>query len=299
MSGPSLQRLRVFVTVADTGGFTAAARALGMAQSSVSTHLRHLEAEMGGTRLLDRTAGAIRLTPAGETLLGYARRVLDTYAEAVDSLQQLGHGPVRGTLSIGGTATAGEGVLPRLLVEYSQRHPLVDLELRIDNTTETLRLLDAGKVGLAVVADAEPGPGPDRVLVAEEPQAVIAAANHPLAGATTIDPDVLRGSTVLVREPGSTTRAYRLDLIRRWRIPGARVWTVSSTAAIVHAVAAGLGIACVTRGAADAALRLGLVAELHLDPAPATRPVHLVLRRGRSLSGPEQAFVTLAREGTD
>ncbi|MGV9852314.1 hypothetical protein ACWDWU_26600 [Streptomyces sp. NPDC003442] len=53
-----------------------------------------------------------------------------------------------------------------------------------------------------------------------------------------------------------------------------------------------------THGAADAALRLGRVARLHLAPEPATRPVRLILRRGRSLSGPEQAFVTLAREGT-
>ncbi|MFC4562452.1 LysR family transcriptional regulator [Nocardiopsis mangrovi] len=296
MSGPSLQRLRVFVAVAETGGFSAAARALEMAQSSVSTHLRHLEAEIGGTRLFDRTAGAVTLTLAGETLLGYARRVLATYAEAVDSLRRLGHGPVRGTLSIGGTATAGEGVLPRLLVAYAQRHPQVDLDLRIDNTTETLRLLDTGKVGLALVAG--PRAGPDSVLVAEEPQAVIAAADHPLAGVAAVDPEVLRASTVLVREPGSTTREYQLELLGQWGIPSARVWTVSSTAAIVHAVAAGLGIACVTRGAADTVLRLGRVAELNLDPAPATRPVHLALRRGRSLSGPEQAFVALAREGT-
>lgn len=296
MSGPSLQRLRVFVTVADTGGVTASARALDMAQSSVSAHLRQLEAEMG-TRLLDREAGSLRLTPAGSTLLDYARRVLDTYAEAVDRLRRLGHGPVRGTLSIGGTATAGEGVLPRLLVEYAQLHPLVDLDLRIDNTAETLRMLDDGEVGLAVVADTGTGSAHERVLVAEEPQVVIAAASHPLAG-TTVDPDVLRGTTVLVRERGSTTRTYQLDLLQRWRIPSTQVWTVSSTAAIVHAVAAGLGIACVTRGAADAELRLGRVAELDLDPPPPTRPVYLVLRRGRSLSGPEEQFVTVARERT-
>jgi LysR family transcriptional regulator, transcriptional activator of the cysJI operon len=296
VSGPSLQRLRVFVTVVDTGGVTAAARALDMAQSSVSSHLRQLEAEMG-TRLLDREAGALRPTDAGTTMIEYARRVLDTYAEAVERLRRLGHGPVRGTLSIGGTATAGEGILPRLLTDFAKLHPMVDLDLRIDNTTETLRLLDAGEVGLVVVADAGAGPGHDSILVAEEPQVVIVAADHPLAGSTA-DPGVLRGSTVLVRERGSTTRTYQLDLLEQWRIPRARVWTVSSTAAIVHAVAAGLGIACVTRGAADADLRLGRVAELDLTPAPATRPVHLVLRHGRSLSRPEEEFVALAKERT-
>ncbi|WP_158228205.1 LysR family transcriptional regulator [Pseudonocardia sp. MH-G8] len=296
MSGPSLQRLKVFVAVCETGGFTAAGRALDMAQSTVSTHVRQLEAEMGA-RLFDRESGSLHPTPAGGTLLDYARRVLDTYDEAVDRLRRLGHGPVRGTLSIGGTATAGEGVLPRLLVEYAGLHPHVGLDLRIDNTTETLRLLDAGEVGLAVAADAGPRPGHEHVLVAEEPQVVIAAAGHPLASGPVVPAD-LRGSTVLVREHGSTTRAYQLDLLEQWGIPRARIWTISSTTAVVQAVVAGLGIACVTRVAADAVLRLGQVVQLDLHPAPATRPVHLVLRHGRSLSRPEEEFVTLARGRT-
>lgn len=296
MSGPSLQRLKVFVAVAEAGGFTAAARALSMAQSTVSAHVRLLEAEMGA-RLFDRESGSLKPTRAGQMLLDYARRVLDTYDEAVDQLRRLGHGPVRGTLSIGGTATAGEGVLPRLLVEYSSLHPHVDLDLRIDNTTETLRLLDAGEVGVVVAADAGPHSGHDSVLVAEEPQVVIAAADHPLAGAP-VDPGDLRGSTVLVREHGSTTRAYQLDLLEQWKIPRVRTWTISSTTAVVQAVAAGLGIACVTKVAADAVLRLGQVTELDLRPPPATRPVHLVLRHGRSLSRPEEEFVKLARGRT-
>jgi DNA-binding transcriptional LysR family regulator len=296
VSGPSLQRLKVFVAVADAGGFTAAARTLDMAQSTVSAHIRQLEAEMGA-RLFDRESGSLKPTPAGETLLDYARRVLATYAEAVDQLRRLGHGPVRGTLSIGGTATAGEGVLPRLLVEYSILHPHVALDLRIDNTTDALRLLDAGEVGVVVAADAGPHPGHDSMRVAEEPQVVIAAADHPLAGAP-VAPSDLRGSTVLAREHGSTARSYQLDLLEQWGIPRARIWTISSTTAIVQAVVAGLGIACVTRVAADAVLRLGRVTELDLRPAPSTRPVHLVLRHGRSLSRPEEEFVKLARERT-
>ncbi|WP_028936118.1 LysR family transcriptional regulator [Pseudonocardia spinosispora] len=296
MTGPSLRRLRVFVTVVDTGGITVAARSLDMAQSTVSAHIRQLEAEMG-VGLVSRETGALKPTDAGEVLLGYARRVLSTYAEAVDSLHRLGNGPVRGTLSIGGTATAGEGVLPRLLVRYSRLHPLVDLDLRIDNTSETLRQLDAGEVGLVVAADAGAAPAYDSILIAEEPQVVIAAADHPLAGAAA-DPAVLRGSTVLVREHGSTTRSYQLELLERWGIPGARVWTINSTSAIVHAVAEGLGIACVTRSAAESVLRLGRVAELDLRPAPSTRPVHLILRHGRSLSRSEEEFVALAGERT-
>lgn len=296
MSEPSLQRLRVFVTVVDTGGVTAAARALDTAQSTASAHLRQLEDEMG-VRLLDRGNGGLRPTPAGEILLGHARRVLDTYADAVADLRRLGHGPTRGTLSLGGTATAGEGVLPRLLVEYTRLHPLVDVDLHLDNTSEAIRLLETGEVGLVVAADAGVDGTHESVRIAQEPQVVIAAASHPLAG-TAFDPAVLWGTTILVREHGSTTRAFQLALLESWRIPRARVWTIRSTAAIVHAVAAGLGIACVTRGAAESDLKLGRLTELALEPAPPTRPIHLILRQGRTLGPAEQEFVTLARERT-
>jgi DNA-binding transcriptional LysR family regulator len=297
VSGPSLQRLKVFLAVADTGGFTAAARVLDMAQSSVSTHVRLLEAELG-TQLFDRASGPLRPTPAGETMRDHARRVLDTYAEAVDQLRRHGHGPVRGSLSIGGTATAGEGVLPRLLVEFGSLHPHVTIDLRIENTTEILRLLDAGEVGIVLAAGSGPYPAHDSLVVARERQIVIAAGNHPLAGAT-VEPADLRGSTVLVREHGSATRAYQLDLLERWAIPRARTWTISSTSAIVQAVAAGLGLACVTGVAAESALRLGQVTELALQPAPPMRPIHLVLRHGRSLTLPEEEFVKLAGERSD
>ncbi|MEV5651196.1 LysR family transcriptional regulator [Nocardia sp. NPDC052254] len=294
MSGPSLQRLRVFVAVARTGGFSAAARALDMAQSTVSTHIRLLEAEVGA-QLFDRTPGR-RLTPAGELLLTHAPQVLESYETAVDQLRRLGHGPVEGTLSIGGTVTAGEGLLPPLLVEYGTLFPEVALEVSIQNTSATLRALDSGEIAVALVAASDEDSNHERILVGREPQVVIAAAAHPLAGAACVDAADLRGSTILVRESGSTTRRYQQTLMDCWQIPRARTWTISGTGAIVEAVAAGLGIACVTRVSAESALRLGRVAELALEPAPATRPVHLIHRIGRALSRPEEEFIQLARE---
>lgn len=294
MSGPSLQRLRVFIAVAHAGGFSAGARSLDMAQSTVSNHIRLLEGEVGA-QLFDRTSGQ-RLTAAGELLLTHAPQVLDSYATAVDELRRLGHGPVEGALSLGGTVTAGEGLLPRLLLEYSALFPEVTLEVTIQNTSEILALLDGGEIAVALVAAFEESPHHERIVVGHEQQVVIASAGHPLAGAAQVDPADLRGSTVLLREAGSTTRRYQQDLLAQWNIPRVRAWTIGSTGAIVESVAAGLGIACVPRISAESALRLGRVAELPLEPAPATRPVHLIHRKGRALSRPEHEFIELARE---
>ena len=73
--------LRSFVTVADAGGVTKAAAQLNLTQSAVSMQLKRLE-EMIGQPLLDRSARAIALSPQGDQLLGYARRMLALNDEA-------------------------------------------------------------------------------------------------------------------------------------------------------------------------------------------------------------------------
>lgn len=71
-------RLRVFATVARLGGFTAAARELGVSQPAVSQHVSELEKELGCS-LLERSREGVTLTTEGERLLGYARQVLHWY----------------------------------------------------------------------------------------------------------------------------------------------------------------------------------------------------------------------------
>jgi DNA-binding transcriptional LysR family regulator len=294
MSSPTIAGLRAFVAVVDHQGFSAAARSMSMAQSTLSAHVRALEAALGA-RLVDRAAPTFRLTTEGEAVIGYAKIAVDGYDDAVDSVRKLGHRPVQGTLAIGGTSTAAESLLPRLLAAFSRRHPEVIIDLVIANTGEIRRRLDTGEIRAAVIAGTVSDPALEQVLIAEEPQIVISAVDHPLVD-TRIEPKDLRGSTVLLREPGSTTRTYQEGLLEEWRIPGVRTWTIGQTSAIVEAVAAGLGLACVTQVAADAALHLGRVRALRLDPTPPSRPVHLYRRRDRRLSQAEHEFMTIVEE---
>ena len=70
-----LTALRSFVAVADMGGVTKAAGLLNLTQSAVSMQLKRLEESLG-VALLDRTSRTIGLTPQGEQLLGYGRRMI-------------------------------------------------------------------------------------------------------------------------------------------------------------------------------------------------------------------------------
>jgi DNA-binding transcriptional LysR family regulator len=78
-------RLRVFVTVAELGGFSAAARELGVSQSAVSQNIQELERQ-AGTALFERSRSSLSITPAGEKLKKYADEILHWYGAANDSL---------------------------------------------------------------------------------------------------------------------------------------------------------------------------------------------------------------------
>src|SRR3981081_586167 len=122
-----LQQLRYFVSVADTGKFTTAARDLHVAQPSVSKQVRKLEAELGAVLLERRRAGVV-LTDAGAILLPWAKRVLadlDGARSEVAGLATLQRGRAPG----GPTPSLSTVLLPRVLAAFHAEHPGVTLSV--------------------------------------------------------------------------------------------------------------------------------------------------------------------------
>src|SRR3982074_393914 len=125
--GVELHQLRYFVAVADQRHFTKAARELSVAQPSVSKQIRRLEDELGAP-LFHRMRGNVALTPAGETLLPLARRVLADVAGAESEVQGL-TGMRRGGLSVGATPSLSTTLVPAALARYHQNYPGIELVL--------------------------------------------------------------------------------------------------------------------------------------------------------------------------
>src|SRR2546430_1545231 len=110
-------QLRAFLAVAEQRHFTRAAKELGLAQPSVSAHIQRLESELA-TELFHRMKGKVTLTPAGEALLPYARRIVADVGAATEELRAVGS-LARGHLAIGATEAAcrAAGFTPTLAVE--------------------------------------------------------------------------------------------------------------------------------------------------------------------------------------
>ncbi|WP_072690764.1 LysR family transcriptional regulator [Rhodococcus marinonascens] len=290
----SLQRLETFVAVAEHGGLSAAARALRIAQSTVSSNLQLLERELDVV-LVDRSGRAARLTDAGEALVDHARALLSLAGEAADRMTRLRRAPVSGVLEVGGTETVTQQLLPWLVTSFVGKYPGVEIDLHVDNSAAVVQAVTDGRLPLALIAAEIDKPSLEASRVASEPQTVIVAGDHPLAGHHAISHE-LRGSRILLREEGSASRRYQLDLLQKWRIPSTHTSTIASNGAIIGAVAYGLGIACLPRSCTEDALRLGRICEIHLEPAPPDRPINLVRLAERPPSLIEELFLEHVRE---
>jgi len=138
--------LRVFVAVAECGGFTRASEILNSTQSTVSAQIRRLEAQVGQP-LFARSTRSVQLTPAGETLLGYARTILKINE---DARQKLSGAAPAGRIRLGSSEDLTGAWLPRLLRRYVTRFPEVALDLEIGIGPQLLRKLEDGDLDVTI-----------------------------------------------------------------------------------------------------------------------------------------------------
>ena len=126
-------QLGTFLKIAETGSFTAAADLLGYAQSTVTTQIKQLEAELN-CLLFDRLGKTIVLTPEGERLRGYAEKVLQMEREILLEVPTVRE--PAGTIRLGVSESLCYDRLPRCLMEYRKKYPKIDIRVQfIDHET--------------------------------------------------------------------------------------------------------------------------------------------------------------------
>ncbi|MBB5018443.1 DNA-binding transcriptional LysR family regulator [Chitinivorax tropicus] len=137
---PDINRLALFVNVAQAGGFTAAADRLGVAKSMVSQQIAQLEAELG-VALFARTTRRVTLTEAGETLLSQCEPLLSALLDAVSDIGS-GTAVLRGRLKITAPSDYAARVLAPVLARFALKHP--DLQLELLATDQQIDLVAEG-----------------------------------------------------------------------------------------------------------------------------------------------------------
>jgi DNA-binding transcriptional LysR family regulator len=224
--------LRSFAAVADSGSFTAAGELVARTQSAVSLQIKRLEDALGH-KVFERSSRSLALTPAGETLLGYARRILELNDE---SMRRIARPPVSGVLRLGITEYFVPAELPRILSRFAAAYPGVQLEVRMGLTRDlrqglATESLDAAIVRMAAREADKP--------IWREPQVWVAGEGFEL-GRDDVVPLVLLPPPCVLRE-------HAIEAMKRHKRRATVRFTGSSMASIQAAVSAGLGISIIPR----------------------------------------------------
>lgn len=155
--------LRTFLAFVDSGSLAQAASHVGRSPSAVTAQMQRLE-EIVGEPLLTPQGRGRGLTPAGEDLVGHARRILAAHREAWLALKGA---RAAGHVAIGTTQDFADSGLPELLRAFAASHPRVRIELRVGRSAELVQALQSGGLDLAIAM--RQAATPDEVGVLREP----------------------------------------------------------------------------------------------------------------------------------
>lgn len=144
--------LRTFVAIAETGRFGRAAERVGRSQSAVSLQIKRLE-DVTGQALFRKSGRLMELTPSGEKLLGYARRLLALNAEAMDAIAE---DALTGAVRFGMVQDFADTHLPDVLGRFASAYPSVRLDVRVARNVDLHAMFAKGDLDVVLLSGPPP-----------------------------------------------------------------------------------------------------------------------------------------------
>jgi DNA-binding transcriptional LysR family regulator len=249
--------------------------------------IKQLEEQIG-MALIEQVGKRLFLTEAGQELRGHAARIAAQMADLNAAMDQF-RGLERGVLRIAVVSTVNY-FLPNLIARFSEQHPGVRISLQVGNRESVMAALADNRTELAITG--QPPEGIDVVAqhFMDNPLVVIASPSHPLSRQAHIALHDLEEETLVVREPGSGTRAAVERHFSEHKVKCRTGCELNTNEAIKQAVQAGLGLGIVPAQTIELELEAGRLAVLPVAQFPIIRHWYVVHRTDKRLSGAAQQF---------
>ncbi|MBN2148127.1 MAG: LysR family transcriptional regulator [Anaerolineales bacterium] len=286
-----IDKLRTFLRAAETLNFSETAKQLHMSQPTVSNQIKMLEKSMG-VELFIRTNTGLVLTEAGRLLLPWARRLLhDT--NNMQAMMASIQADIVGELRITCSTTAGKYVLPQMAARFCQLYPNVKVRILACTPEDvTLRLLE-GEAHIGVLSREILNAGLELQQFFRDTITLIVPAGHRWAKRKVIEASELLEEPIIIREETSGTRRVVLSELAKYDI-GLNDLNIfmelGNAEAIVRTVAAGYGIAFVSKLATACPLERGNVVDIHVEGLSLRRTIYMVRKLNSNPHRPRDAF---------
>jgi DNA-binding transcriptional LysR family regulator len=280
------RHLETFSRVAELKSFSKAANDLFLTQPTVSGHILSLEQSLS-LRLFDRTGKGIRLTKAGEVFLKYASKILSFRKDLLNALSEFSQG-IRGELSLGASTIPGEYLLPKLMGHFKKDYPHFIISLKIADTKEIVQYVLQDNIELGIIGAKLDHSSLHYEKFEEDEIIVVAPSDHPLIRKRRVTLEELLNEPWIIREEGSGTQIAVEKALRK-KGKSLKQFNVAmemgSTSSVKEGVKAKLGLAFISRRAAEEELNQGRFSQIDVEGIePISRQIYIVSHRGRTLS---------------
>lgn len=281
---------KIFKTVCECGcSITKAAEKLNMTQPAVSLAVSELE-NYYGIKLFDRISRRLYLSEAGKMFLEYANTITLTFD---DMEKRVRSWEKTGVVRVGASISIGAMLMPEYVKKFAAENPDTKVTVKINRSEELEALLFENKLDFALIE----GIVHDQNLVyedfMEDRLALVAAKGFPK---DTIKKEEIYTYDFLLREKGSGTREIFESTLTSVSCPLPEpAWESMSTAALINAAEAGLGVAVVPYRMAVERLKSGSIREIHIENIKFTRKYKLVYHKNKKLSTTDRKFIEICR----
>lgn len=292
----TIRHIRIFEAVCDCGcNTTKAAEKLHITQPAVSLAISELEAYYD-VKLFDRISRRLYLSEAGVKFREYTRTISLMFDDMEKTVREWDD---KGVIRVGASISIGSKLMPAYVSAFRDIRPDTQVKVRINRSDVLESALLENELDFALIEGIVHDPDLTSEDFMEDSLALITSPKQ-FENGTILKPDEFLRMDFLLREHGSGTREiFESTLSASSYLLPEPVWESLSTAALVNAASAGLGVAVVPRRMVNEQIETGAVSEIFVDGLSFRRKYKIVCHKDKKLTRAALDFLTLCRETAD
>jgi DNA-binding transcriptional LysR family regulator len=290
---PDINGWATLRAIVEKGGVLEAARALHVSQSAISKRLKTLE-DCYGTPLMERIAGRLRLTEAGEKVYMLAVLTLDRQLALREEIHDMAKGKTNLRMEV--TFGIGEHLLTDLLLNFKEQYPDYQIDFRMNYSREIQKHLGTEKVDMALLEIAPDHPDILAQKWMEDELWLICAPNHPIYGTEFISIEELTSLNFVLREKRSSIRESLDEALKRIGVGKLNVeLEIASSETIIDMLERGKHVSFMPRFAVMERVQKGELFHIKITNFRIHRTLWIARNRAALDHPVAEAFVNLIR----
>ena len=285
-----MRGLQAFIGIAEQGSFGRAAGALHLTQTGLTRRLQNLESSLG-VRLVERTTRSLALTPIGRDFLPQARRLVSELSDALAEIRESGKA-LRGEITIACVPTVGVQYLPRIIQQYSARHPGSRIRILDHASFRVVEAVLRREAEFGITQQGAHDPALESIPLLKDRFVLVCRRDHALARKRRLAWRELQPHALIYAGLESGNRQLLDGALGATGTQLRASYEVQRSSTAVGLVAAGVGVAVVP----ELAMQKGAYPELRVIPLVdpvVSRSLVLLTRKKAWLTPPAQALYDL------